>query len=219
MPMAGANTFFGGYRRSESATVQHTESTASMQDPRPPHVPASLDHPRSTPTQAKTTEPSSTAPLTSKPDQAPKPTQSRITPRSSAVFKQGGLFNVTEIPARAEFETRLRETLQRLQQRDVPLTGGDPIEIAKSLTAKLDHIRKEGVFGLLPDKRRWKVLNGFLSHEKFVIAIISGHLSAEYVALANEKELERRIETINGLEETAIPARAHEKANSPDPNV
>ncbi|KAM0221754.1 hypothetical protein ACHAPA_001047 [Fusarium lateritium] len=219
MPMAGANTFFGGLRHPEPATVQHTEPTASMQHPRPPHVPAFLNHPRSTLAQAQTTESSSTAPLISKPDQAPKPTQSPITPRSSAVFKQGGLFNVTEIPARAEFETRLRESLQKLQQRDVPLTGGDPIEIAKSLTAKLDHIRKEGAFGLLPDKRRWKVLNEFLSHEKFVIAIISGHLSAEYVALASEKELQGRLETINGLEETAIPARAHEKVNSPDPNV
>lgn len=126
---------------------------------------------------------------------------------------------MTEIPARAEFETRLRESLQKLQQRQVPLTGGDPIEIAKSLTTKLDHIRKKGAFGLLPDKRRWKVLNGFLLHEKFVIAIISGHLSPEYVAMATEKELEGRIETINGLEETAIPARAQEKVDSPDPNV
>ncbi|WZH44652.1 uncharacterized protein QYS62_005678 [Fusarium acuminatum] len=219
MPMAGANTFFGGHRYTESTTVQHAESTTYMENPRPPHAPAPLDHPRSTPTQTQTTGPSSTAPLTSRPEQAPKPTQSPITPRSGTVFKQGGPFNVTEIPARAEFETRLRDSLQKLQQRQVPLAGGDPIEIAKSLTAKLDHIRKEGAFGLLPDKRRWKVLNGFLSHEKFVIAIISGHLSPEYVAMATEKELEGRIETINGLEETAIPARAQEKVNSPDPNV
>ncbi|KAF5000683.1 hypothetical protein FGRMN_1616 [Fusarium graminum] len=219
MPMAGANTFFRKHHQSEPAVVQHTESTSPLQHPRLPHNLSSQEPPRQPPLHAVANELKSNAPSIGISDQGTKPTQSLATPRSGTVFKQGGLFNVTEIPAKVEFETRLRDSLQNLQKRDIPLTKGDPIEIAKSLTVRLDQIRKEGEFGLLPDKRRWKVLNGFLSHEKFVIAIISGYLSPDYVALADEKELEGRIETIDGLEETAIPARAREKLNSPDPNV
>jgi hypothetical protein len=129
------------------------------------------------------------------------------------------VFNVTEIPARAEFEARLRESIQALQERDVPPMRHYPFEDARALTTRVDRIRKEGQYGLLPDTRHWKILNGFISHEKFVIAIISGYISPEYVAQATAEELEKRLELISGFKETEIFALAREKANDPDPIV
>ena len=101
----------------------------------------------------------------------------------------------------------------------MPRTGGDPADIPRSLTTRRAELRKEGKIGFLPDTQRWKFLNGLLSHEKFVIAVIAGYLSPDFVALASEKALEERVQIINGLEETEISARAHQRANSPDPNV
>ncbi|KAF4968237.1 hypothetical protein FSARC_4328 [Fusarium sarcochroum] len=217
MPMAGANTFFGEHRHPEPSIIQHSQPSLTQQQ-RP--VPPLQEQTRPTPPQTPLAGPTNTTTPTSTPKQGPKPAQDSATlSRLNGLFKQGGLFNVSEIPQRAEFEKHLRESIRSLQQRDVPRTGGDPADIARSLTERLNQLRKEGKFGFLPDTKRWKLLNGLLSHEKFVIAIIAGHLSPEYVALADEKALEERVQIINGLEEMDIPARAHQRANSPDPNV
>ncbi|KAJ4268644.1 hypothetical protein NW762_002711 [Fusarium torreyae] len=219
MPMAGANTFFGEHRHSEPSIIQHSQPTPSLVQQQRPMLP--LQEPtRPTPPQTPIVRPTNITTPTSTPKQEPKPAQDSATPpRPNSLFKQGGLFNVSESPKKVEFEKKLRESIHTLQQRDVPRTGGDPADIARSLTTRLDQLRKEGKFGFLPDTQRWKFLNGLLSHEKFVIAIIAGYLSPEFVALANEKALEERVQIINGLEETDIPARAHQRANSPDPNV
>jgi hypothetical protein len=140
-------------------------------------------------------------------------------PYTSAIPKLNGVFSVTDIPARTEFETTLRNGIQNLQARDMPLARGDPSQLAGALTRKIDQIRKEAQFGLMPDTRHWKILNGLISHEKVVTAIISGYVSSDYLARAEAKELEKRFEIINGLDETEIPARALDKVNSPDPIV
>ncbi|KAF4461178.1 DNA repair rhp54 [Fusarium albosuccineum] len=173
------------------------------------------EHPRPVPSQTPTTGPI-TATATTAPnkdaDSYPRPAA------PTNIFKGGGLFNVSEIPAKVEFEKHLRERVRNLQQRDVPRTGGHPEEIARALTDRVDEIRKEKSFGFLPDTQHWKHLDELLSHDKFVIAIIAGHLSAEYMALAHKQDLEGRIQTINGLEEMDIPAQARRRINSPDPN-
>ena len=138
---------------------------------------------------------------------------------TSAISKLNGVFSVTDIPARTDFETTLRKGIQNLQARNVPLAIGDPSQLAGALTRRIDQIRKEAQFGLMPDTRHWKILNGLISHEKVVAAIISGSVSSEFLARAEAKELEQRVETINGLDETEIPARAFDKVNSPDPIV
>lgn len=214
MPMAGANTFFGEHRHTETANMQHPMPSAPFRD-----LPRSLSSRPSTAGSPKIARLTSTS-LNSSPIREPRSTQSTgMHSRAGTIFKQGGVFNVTEIPARTEFEARLRESIQNLQERDVPLSGGDPNEIARALTTRVDRIRKEGQFGILPDTKHWKILNGLITHEKFVIAIVSGYISPEYVAMAEAKELGERFKTINGLQETEIPVRAQEKANAPDPIV
>ncbi|EMT64006.1 Helicase ARIP4 [Fusarium odoratissimum] len=140
-------------------------------------------------------------------------------PRASPIFKQGGVFNVTENPAMVEFEGCLRESLQKMQQRNVLQTGGDPGEMAKSTTMRVNEVRRKGQYGLLPDTKHWRVLIRLLSHQKWVIAIATGFIAPEYLAQAEEKDLEKRLEAINALTETEIAARALEKTSSPDPNV
>ncbi|KAF5639883.1 DNA repair rhp54 [Fusarium sp. NRRL 52700] len=138
--------------------------------------------------------------------------------RTSPIFKQGSVFNVTENPAMVEFEGCLRDSLQKTK-RNVPQTGGKPGEIAKSTTIRVNEVRRKGQYGLLPDTRHWRVLIRLLSHEKWVIAIATGLIAPEYLAQAEEKDLEKRLEAINALTETEIATRAHEKTSSPDPNV
>lgn len=140
-------------------------------------------------------------------------------PRASPIFKQGGVFNVTANPAMVEFEGCLRESLQKMQQRNVLQTGGDPGEMAKSTTMRVNEVRRKGQYGLLPDTKHWRVLIRLLSHQKWVIAIATGFIAPEYLAQAEEKDLEKRLEAINALTETEIATRALEKTSSPDPNV
>jgi hypothetical protein len=118
-----------------------------------------------------------------------------------------------------EFESHLRESLQKAQHRNLLQTGGDPAEIAKSTTMRVNEVRRKGQYGLLPDTKHWRVLIRLLSHEKWVIAIATGYIKPEYLAEAEEKVLEKRLEAINALKEAEIAARALEKTNSPDPNV
>ncbi|EXM37105.1 hypothetical protein V3481_004774 [Fusarium oxysporum f. sp. vasinfectum] len=139
-------------------------------------------------------------------------------PRASPIFKQGGVFNVTENPAMVEFEGCLRESLQKMQQRNVLQTGGDPGEMAKSTTMRVNEVRRKGQYGLLPDTKHWRVLIRLLSHQKWVIAIATGFIAPEYLAQAEEKDLEKRLEAINALTETEVATRALEKTSSPDPN-
>ncbi|KAF4984687.1 hypothetical protein FZEAL_172 [Fusarium zealandicum] len=200
MPMAGANTFFGKHQRSAQASAQVPMSTQVLA---PPQTPA-------------------TGPATS-PDTTHTPKEDPKSPRRSAtqsiIFKEGGLFNVSQIPAKVEFEKHLRERIRILQERDVPRTDGVPDQLARAVTDTVDSLRKERSFGFLPDTQHWKHLYELLGYDKFVISIIAGHLSAEYVALASKEELEKRIQTINGLDESDIPAQGHRRLTLPDPNV
>jgi superfamily II DNA/RNA helicase len=143
------------------------------------------------------------------------PAQSRASP----IFKQGGVFNVTKNPAMVEFEGCLRESLEKMQQRNVLQTKGKPGEIAKSTTIRVNEVRRKGQYGLLPDTKHWRVLIQLLSHEKWVIAIATSLIAPEYLAQAEEKDLQKRLEAINALTETEIATRALEKTSSPDPNV
>ncbi|RGP63723.1 DNA repair rhp54 [Fusarium longipes] len=213
-PMAGANTFFGENRHPETATEQHSASIAPFRDLLQSLPPRNL--PAGSP---KITQLTST-PLSISPNPESRSTQhGGIHSRASPIFKQGGVFNVVEIPARAEFQTLLREKIYDLQDRGVPPARGHPFEDARALTTRIDRIRKEGQYGLLPDTRHWRVLNEFISHDKFVIAIISGYISPEYVAQATAEELKERFKTISGFDETQILSLAREKANDPDPIV
>ncbi|KAJ4141406.1 hypothetical protein NW768_000617 [Fusarium equiseti] len=214
MPMAGANTFFGEHRSSETTIAQNVTPNAT-----------SRGLPQSLPPRGPSAGPSNimqlaNTSLNSPANRGPMLTENDgMQPYTNVIPKLNGVFSVTEIPARTDFETTLRKSIRNLQARNVPPARGDPSQLAGALTRRIDQIRKEAQFGLMPDTRHWKILNGFISHEKVVIAIISGYVSSEYLARAEAKELEERFEIINGLDETEIPARALDKVNSPDPIV
>ncbi|KAF4338608.1 DNA repair rhp54 [Fusarium beomiforme] len=209
MPMAGANTFFGENNHSGPVAEPHSAPAVSTQQQLSVPTQSSQEppwtaSPRTFSARPPNITPWTNTPSSNSPDQEPMSTQSPANQaRLSPIFKQGGVFNVTENPAMVEFENRLRGSLQKVQQRNVLQTAGDPAEKAKSITMRVNQVRKKG---------------RLLSHEKWVIAIVTGFVAPEYLAEAEEKVLEKRIEIINALKEAEIPARALEKANSPDPN-
>ena len=214
MPMAGANTFFGEHRSRETTIAQNAKSDSGSREPAQSLPPQGLSIGSPKITQLTNTL------LNSPANRRPMSMENhRMQSYTSAIPKLNGVFSVTDIPARTDFETTLRKGIQNLQARNVPLATGDPSQLAGALTRRIDQIRKEAQFGLMPDTRHWKILNGLISHEKVVAAIISGSVSSEFLARAEAKELEQRVETINGLDETEIPARAFDKVNSPDPIV
>ncbi|KAF0645922.1 hypothetical protein FPSE5266_01112 [Fusarium pseudograminearum] len=213
MPMTGANTFFRG---------QHHTETPSTQQPVPNATFRELTHPLSSP------NPSAGSPriaqitnasLNNPPNRESRSTQSPALPsHPSPIFKQNGMFNAgAEIPARTKFENRLRESIENLQKCDLWPMRYYTFEDARALTTRIDRIREEGRYGLLPDIQQWNMLDEFISRQKFVIAIISGYISPEYVAQATAEDLEKRFEAISGFNEAEIFAKAREKAKDPDP--
>ncbi|KAL3589181.1 hypothetical protein FPOAC2_11342 [Fusarium poae] len=211
MPMAGANTYFRGQQYTEPLTTQQPVPNATLRGPTQ-SIP-SQNPSAGSPRIAQFTS----ASLNNAPNRDSGSAQNTgVLSQASPIFKQGGMFNVTEIPARNDFEACLGESIQSLQKRDVSTMRDYLFEDAKALTTRIDRIRKEGRYGLLPDMGHWKLLKELISHEKFVIAIISGYISPEYVAQATSEELEERLKLIRGFEEDEIFALARQKANDPD---
>ncbi|RGP76542.1 hypothetical protein FSPOR_125 [Fusarium sporotrichioides] len=213
MPMAGANTFFRGQRHMEIPTTQQPVPNAAFRE-----FAQSLSS-RISSTGSPRIAQFTNASLDNPPNRESRSTQGTgVLSQAGPIFKQGGVFNVTEIPARAEFEARLQESIQSLQERSVSLMEDYPFEDARALTTRIDRIRKEGHYGLLPDTQHWKMLNEFIkSHKKFVIAIISGYVNPEYVAQVAAEHLQTRLKTISEFDDAEIFALAAEKAKDPDP--
>ncbi|KAH6978707.1 hypothetical protein EDB82DRAFT_430865 [Fusarium venenatum] len=210
MSMAGANTFFRE-QYMEPPTTQQSVPNATLRGLAQSIPSQNLS--AGSPRIAQFTSASSNGPPNRESGSAQN---TGVHSQASPIFKQGGMFSSTEISARTEFETYLRESIQNLQKRDVSTMRDYPFEDARALTTRIDRIRKEAQYGLLPDMRHWKLLKEFISHENFVIAIISGYISPEYVAQAAAEELEERLKPIRGLEEDKIFSIARDRANDPD---
>ncbi|SCB65225.1 unnamed protein product [Fusarium graminearum] len=213
MPMTGANTFFRGQYQTETPSTQQPVPNATFRELTQP-LPSPNPSAGST-RIAQITNVSSNNP----PNRESRSTQSpALLSHPSPIFKQNRMFNVrAEIPARTKFENRLRESIGNLQKCDLWPMRDYTFEDARALTTRIDRIREEGRYGLLPDMQQWNMLNEFISRQKFVIAIISGYISPEYVAQATAEDLEKRFEAIGGFNEAEIFAKAREKAKDPDP--
>ncbi|KAK7430085.1 hypothetical protein QQZ08_003476 [Neonectria magnoliae] len=140
----------------------------------------------------------------------PKPTQG--TP-----YIGGNIFTPPQTQAKMNFQTKLAGRIQELQGQRFGEIPGGPRKFAESLTSTIHSVRETRQFGFLPDNQHWKHLEELLAHDRFVTLLVSGHWTASYVALAEKRALESRIDAMNGLPEKEISAQASRRAHSPDP--
>ncbi|KAH7170363.1 hypothetical protein EDB81DRAFT_162052 [Dactylonectria macrodidyma] len=146
----------------------------------------------------------------SEPTPGPKP--------KLGAFARGSLFSQVRSQPKTDFQTSLEKRVSALSEARLLKPQESPDKVAQSLTTAISAVREEGEFGFLPDNQHWKHLHELLVHSKFVIALVSGHWTPSYVALADKKALESRMDAMDGLPVTEIPVHASRRAHSPDPD-
>lgn len=224
LPLAGANTYFGGSTPSVTAD-NPTRTVSNPMIPGTTTVKLGTDATgrsnvaaANTSSSTRTTPPPSSAPPASTTGVAgPSPTSRTGT--QQGISKIAGFFSQPQLAAKQEFQRRYEERVRHLQQRDLPRTTGPPDTMARQLTQSVHECRQEKAFGFLPDNKHWKHLYELLVHDKFVLAITTGHLSAEYLALTEHDELDQRIRIINEMRDKDIATQGSRRDKSPDPIV
>ncbi|KPM41556.1 hypothetical protein AK830_g5048 [Neonectria ditissima] len=140
----------------------------------------------------------------------PKPTQ-------STHYVGGNIFTQPQSQSKMNFHTRLASRIKELQQHGLRGTSEGAQKFAESVTDEINSVRERLQLGFLPDNQHWKHLEELLAHDRFVTSLVSGHLTASYVAIAEKKVLESRLHAMNGLPEKEISAQASRRVHSPDP--
>ncbi|KAH7162460.1 hypothetical protein B0J13DRAFT_615099 [Dactylonectria estremocensis] len=139
-------------------------------------------------------------------------------PKPKSATARGSLFSQVRSQPKIDFQRSLEKRIFALSEAGLLNPREAPDELAQSLTAAICAVREEGGFGFLPDNQHWKHLQELLVHSNFVISLVSGHWTPSYVALADKKALESRMDAMNGLPVTEIPVQASRRAHSPDPH-
>jgi hypothetical protein len=77
------------------------------------------------------------------------------------------------------------------------------------LISAIEDVQRQKSAGFLPENQQWKVLNDWLDNDRFVLSAVAGHLSPKFLVHAGKDELEKRMETINGLSEEEFGVTLH----------
>lgn len=120
--------------------------------------------------------------------------------------------------AKSSFENKLLERLRTLPAFDFA-AAARPQFIARDVISATDKIRKENSFGFLPDNQHWRLLEEQLDHDKFITAVVFGHFTPPYLALAERKALESRVAVLNSLSEQEFHNLVRVPGGNSDPQV
>lgn len=133
----------------------------------------------------------------------------------------GHAFGQPKSPEKGIFENRIKDAVHRVQSRGLGIIDQKtPAEhFAQPLVHAIDEIRQQKQLGFLPDNQQWKHLNALLDDDRFVLSAISGHISAKFLALSDEVELQRRASTLNGLTENEFRTQMHKLLRGKQPQV
>lgn len=127
--------------------------------------------------------------------QGPANGQSFPSPIDRAVISPFGQFkNQAKIGFEQELGRRLSDIALAYSNLPRPASA-----IASKLTSEIDKIRQEKKEGFLPDNHHWMLLQRQLESDRFVAAAVAGHLTAKFLGGTNSKDLEMRIQTLEGL--------------------
>ncbi|KAH6610691.1 hypothetical protein Trco_000711 [Trichoderma cornu-damae] len=83
----------------------------------------------------------------------------------------------------------------------------------------ISNAQRKQAMGFLPDNARWRLLLGLIqSHHRFVLAMVWGNCTPDYLASAPEEEIQNRISIMNSQSEGDFVAQLQRSANTPDPS-
>ncbi|KAI5465617.1 hypothetical protein BGZ63DRAFT_109542 [Mariannaea sp. PMI_226] len=199
LPVTGANTYFGTLPLvSQSTAIGPADIPAA----------ATTHAPRATPPTPKPTS-------TSVPTLTPTPTATTAAQRG---LFSGNLFSQPLNQNKHDFRSHLEDRIKDLRRRGFLNPTYDPAKVGRTLTDKIDVARKNKGLGFLPDNQRWKELESLLTHDQFVIALVSGHFTPQWVALADRKDIEGRVEAPDQVQGEMTSAQGSRDSSCPDPH-
>lgn len=128
------------------------------------------------------------------------------------------IFGQDTAQAREAFRMKLAESIARVDpQQEFDISPPDAI--AGRITETILQIRNEKALGFLPDNKQWRSLHGFLDHDRFVLAVLTGIWSLKSLALSDVEDLNQRVVILNELREGDFRARLSRDKLRPDPTV
>ncbi|KJZ74076.1 hypothetical protein HIM_06525 [Hirsutella minnesotensis 3608] len=152
----------------------------------------------------------------------PKPERLPVvpaTPPLSFPFSGAKIFNTPRgSPAKERFEQRLCDRFENL--RSVIFSSPDECKSrAQTITKCIYDEQMRQANGFLHDDQRWRFLNEQLEHDRFVLAVASGHLPPKYLALASNKDFEERLSLLKSLAARDFERRIEVPGGKLDPQV
>jgi hypothetical protein len=128
------------------------------------------------------------------------------------------IFGQNTAQAREAFRTKLAQSIARVDPQQ-KFDMSPPDAVASRITDTILQIRNEKALGFLPDNKQWRSLHGFLDHDRFVWAVLTGIWSPKSLALSEVEDLNQRVVILNELREGDFLARLSRDKLRPDPTV
>ncbi|KAL7789937.1 P-loop containing nucleoside triphosphate hydrolase protein [Trichoderma ceciliae] len=194
LPMAGANTFIG--KANSGPNERENTQTLAVMPTRPAREPESRLGPGSSmePALGSTTS-TNASPMT--------------TPTRTA-----SLFSQPRSQTKGAFEDELIKLIDGQQE-----FTGQGAELAAKLTTAIAIAQRKQALGFLPDNARWRLLLRHIkNHPRFMLAIVWGNCTPDYLASAPEEEIQNRISVMNCQSQEDFAAQLRRSANTPDPS-
>ncbi|OTA08533.1 hypothetical protein A9Z42_0002320 [Trichoderma parareesei] len=220
MPIAGANTYI---LKSNHYVFQQPATPTNMQSR--PAVPTwtsgppnsgQPNHGQPLPGLSNVGQPTSGQTIPRQ--QTPRSeTEATLTGASLVTSPSGkpSIFSQPRSPAKDEFQIELAKLIA-----DQPVFAEDHVRLAKKHTTDIAIAQRRQAMGFLPDNARWRLLLSHIrKHPRFVLAILLGNCTADYLASAPDDELETRIAVMNDESEVSFSRRLNRCTASPDPSV
>ncbi|QUC18600.1 uncharacterized protein UV8b_02841 [Ustilaginoidea virens] len=128
-------------------------------------------------------------------------------PRKANPFSSGN-----KNQGKTEFREKLRNKLSSMPRARFPSLSEAPAEkVADQIVDSIDVTLKILQRGFLPDIQHWRALCGFAEHDRFITAVLSGVLTASYLARTDVKELERKMAVLNDVSQAEFEAKTNNK--------
>ncbi|KAL6852076.1 hypothetical protein J3F83DRAFT_573121 [Trichoderma novae-zelandiae] len=150
--------------------------------------------------------------------QTPGPETEATLTGVSLVTSPGGrasIFSQPRSQAKDEFQIELARLIGTQ-----PVLSEEKAGLAEKVTTTIAMAQRKQAQGFLPDNARWRLLLGHIQkHPRFVLAILWGNCTPDYLVTAPEEEIERRISVMNSQSPVAFMSQLKRSTAPPDPSI
>lgn len=125
------------------------------------------------------------------------------------------LFSQPRSQSKGEFEKELAALIA-----GQPEYTGQGTELVEKLTTAIANAQRKQALGFLPDNARWRLLRSLVqNNHRFMLAMVWGNCTPDYLATAPEEEIQHRISIMNSQSQDDFIAQLRRSADTPDPSV